>query len=148
MIADGDDNDRREAREERRESRDERRESRQERLAMVDADNSVAVRVDRTADKLSSSVRLLVFLAVINLIVVIGSSVQVSSRNDTLHHIDDTQTKIQTAQEEIQVLADDLVEVTPDEQARTDAITDAVAIVPSIQEILCEAFPLTRPCQE
>lgn len=56
-------------------------------------------------------------------------------------HIEDVQTDIQS-------VAKDVAEVTPEEEAQNEAVATVLRQVPQIKGILCEAFPLSTPCQE
>lgn len=56
-------------------------------------------------------------------------------------HIEDVQTDIQS-------VAKDVAEVTPEEEAQNEAVATVLRQVPQIKGILCEAFPLSSPCQE
>jgi hypothetical protein len=68
-----------------------------------------------------------------------------------VRNVDNNDSTIDTTADnasEVKDYVDELRDVTPDEQARNDAVTKAVQEVPSIKAILCspEAFPEAEAC--
>jgi hypothetical protein len=101
-------------------------------------------KLDSVVESLWKAVRFLMFLGIINLAITVVLVVNVQTRNDNLEEIERVQGKIDTSVEEIRTVAEDLSEVTPDEQSRNSAIAAAVATIPVIKAILCEEFQSTQ----
>jgi hypothetical protein len=97
-------------------------------------------KLDSVVESLWKAVRFLMFLGVVNFVITVVLVINVQTRNDNLTEIERVQEKVNTSVEEIRTVAEDLSEVTPDEQSRNSAIAAAVATIPVIKAILCEEF--------
>lgn len=91
-------------------------------------------------DKEEAIRRATLVVVIIVFVVAVALQFQVSSRNKS---IDD----IEAIVIDLQEFTDTIEEETPDELERSQAIQRAVAQVPEIRQILCEAFPEVPACQ-
>jgi hypothetical protein len=72
-------------------------------------------------------------------VVVAGLAVLVQRNNGNIERLDGRIDEVRTFVREVQ-------DVTPEEAQQTEAITEAVKIVPELRIILCEAFPNVPTC--
>lgn len=80
--------------------------------------------------------------------------VQIQQRNETTDKLRDDMrelsgnvSSLSESVDDVQAFVNDFREQTPDEVERDAAIGAAVAQVPELRSILCEAFPETSPCR-
>ena len=92
-------------------------------------------------------VKFLAYVVVVLFVVIIGLSIQVQINRTNVNRIQTSVEETERLVHNIDAIANDLSDVSPDEEALNTAIRLAVSEVPSIKEILCETFPDTTPCQ-
>lgn len=93
--------------------------------------------------------RFATWLMFINLVVAVGLAVQVQTRNSLIKRVDSQQAALNDSINDLQEFVDDVQEVTPEEQAQTDAVNRVVTVqVPLIIEILCAQTPALEQCQQ
>ena len=112
--------------------------------------------LEKLADVVSLLRRLVFGLALfagVLLVVMAAVQWQVLDRNEEIEDISAAVNRMESnithtdeAVEDLGAFVEELREETPEEQALNTAIRLAVAEVPSIKAILCEAFPSTDPC--
>lgn len=83
--------------------------------------------------------RLLPLVLFVTCMVVVALAILIQRNNENIE-------KVSASVEHLEDFVADLEEETPDEQARSQAITEAVRQVPEIRGILCEQFPEATAC--
>ena len=106
-------------------------------------------------DKLRLWITAAVAASILVFLMTIALQYQITKRNthidtvsQSVEELEISVGRIEDVQTDIQSVAKDVAEVTPEEEAQNEAVATVLRQVPQIKGILCEAFPLSSPCQE
>ena len=106
-------------------------------------------------DKLRLWITAAVVASILVFLMTIALQYQITKRNthidtvsQSVEELEISVGRIEDVQTDIQSVAKDVAEVTPEEEAQNEAVATVLRQVPQIKGILCEAFPLSSPCQE
>jgi hypothetical protein len=100
------------------------------------------------------NLKLMVFIVFVTLVISIATATivqrnthNVESVQASVDHLEDSVDSVKESTDHLEEVAAGIEEQTPEEQARNAAIGKAVALVPDIHDILCDAFPDVPACQ-
>jgi hypothetical protein len=111
---------------------------------------------DKQADSSTRLTKILLFASFVLCMAVIGLAFLVQSNNRNIDELNASVDEIDEATSEVRISVNRLVafvdeieadQADPANQAQSDAISRAVAMVPEIRDILCEQFPDATACQ-
>jgi hypothetical protein len=111
---------------------------------------AVAAGVEKTRQQ-DQAVRLskfLLFFSFLATMAVIGLLVLVQRNNTNVGRLQDSTADVRESVRHLEDFVNEMEEPDPEDEAMDRAIGDAVAAVPRIESILCEAFPTASACQE
>lgn len=90
--------------------------------------------------------RLLPLVLFVTCVVVVALAILIQRNNENIENLKGSTRDVSVSVDHLEDFVADLEEETPDERARSEAITEAVRQVPEIRDILCEQFPEATAC--